>query len=174
MRYRFAFPVFVVLAALAGCSHGVPSSTSGDAGAAASAPSFTQFTDIPVPDGARMDADRTLMLGQGDSWVGRLVINVRWASGPDLFDFYKAQMPAFKWQEISSVRAAISVMTWQRGDRIATVQIEETTLGLGAEVILTMGPVNGGPANGTNPAASNQPPPANSAPAPVVTEQPLK
>jgi hypothetical protein len=169
MHIRFILPLLATLAVLAGCSHSVPPSTSGDSGTAAT-PSFSQFTDIPVPDGARMDAERTLLLGQGDAWVGRLVLSVRWTSGPEMFDFYKTQMPAFKWQEISSVRSDISVMTWQRGDRIATIQIEETTLGLGTEVILTMGPVNGsGP-----PAAAGQPPQPNSAPAPVVTEQPLK
>ena len=114
-----------------------------------------------------MDADRSLLVGPGDTWVGRLVFSVRWPNAPELFDFYKTQMPTYKWQEISSVRADISVMTWQRSDRIATIQIEETTLGAG--VTLTMGPVNS-----SNPAAAGQPPAPSAAPAPTVTEQPLK
>ncbi len=170
MRLRFV-TLLLTLMALSACSHSmVPSSTS-DAGTAPT-PSFNQFTDIPVPDGARMDADRTLLLGNGDNWVGRLVFSVRWSNAPDMFDFYKAEMPNYKWQEVSSVRAAISVMTYQRADRIATIQIEETTLGV--EVILTMGPVNGQSSGGSSGSSASPPPAAIAAPAPSVTTEPLK
>jgi len=158
--------IFALLLGIAGCSHSLSPTPSGES-ATPPAPSFSQFSDVPIPEGARMDTDRTLLLGQGDTWVGRLVYSVRFTGAPELFDFYKAEMPAFKWTEVSSVRAEISVMTWQRDDRIATVQIEDTTLG--AEVILTMAPVNG-----PNPASANQPPPPQAAPPPPVTEQPLK
>jgi hypothetical protein len=168
MRFRTLAPLLIALFVLAGCSHSISSGTPGGSGAGAS-PTFGQFTDIPIYDGARMDADRSLLVGPADNWVGRLVYSVFHANAPDLFDFYKAKMPSYQWQEISSVRADISVMTWQRGDRIATIQIEETTLG--ASVTLTMGPVNGG--GGTNQAG--QPPAPAAAPPPAdVTQQPLK
>ena len=183
MRSPLLPVALALLLGVAGCSHTLSPSPNAEANTPP-APSFSQFTDIPIPEDAHMDPDRTLLLGQGDAWVGRLVFTVRGVfseQAPDLFDFFKANMPTYHWQEISSVRAAISVMTWQRGDRIATVQIEETTLG--AEVILTMAPVNG-----PNPAAANQPPPAQVdqppaqagqppaavAPPPPVTQQPLK
>ena len=171
MKIRFLAPLLIVLVALAACSHNISSGTQGANGAAAT-PTFGQFTDIPIPDGARMDADRSLLVGPGENWVGRLVYSVRWSNAPDLFDFFKAKMPSYQWQEISSVRADISVMTWQRADRIATIQIEETTFGAG--VTLTMGPVAGGgsPAAGT---AQPQPPAPTATPQPQpVTEQPLK
>ena len=167
MRIRLIPPLLAVLIALGGCAHSISSGTTADSSGTPAAPTFGQFTDVPIPDGARMDAERSLLVGPGESWVGRLVFSVRWSNAPELFDFYKAQMPTYKWQEISSVRADISVMTWQRADRIATIQIEETTLG--AAVTLTMGPVNS-----ANPAATNQPPAPSAAPAPTVTEQPLK
>ena len=169
MRLRFVMPLLALMA-LSACSHSMVASSTSDAGTAP-APSFNQFTDIPVPDGARMDSDRTLLLGNGDNWVGRLVFSVRWSNAPEMFDFYKAEMPNYKWQEVSSVRASISVMTYQRADRIATIQIEETTLGV--EVILTMGPVNGQGGAGSG-ASTVQPPAAVPAPAPSVTTEPLK
>lgn len=165
MHCRFIVPLAAALL-LAACSSGGSSGSGGDSGVAA--PSFSQFTDIPVPQDAHLDRDKTLILGQGDNWVGRLDYTLRWTNGPALFDFYKAQMPGYKWHEISSVRAAISVMTYQRGDRIATVQIEDTTLG--AEVIITMGPANAG--GGAN--SSVQPPAPSAAPNPTVTQEPLK
>jgi hypothetical protein len=168
MRFRFLAPTAIALAVLAGCSHSISSGSPGTTqGGAAATPTFGQFTDVPVPDGARMDTDRSLLVGPADNWVGRLVYSVRWSNAPELFDFFKQKMPAYQWREISSVRADISVMTWQRGDRIATIQIEETTFG--AAVTLTMGPVAGG---GQSDQA--QPPPPTASPAPTVTEQPLK
>lgn len=157
---------------LAGCSSGnISPSAKGDETQAA--PSFSQFSDVPVPDGAHMDVGRTLLLGQGENWVGRLVYSVRWEDASALYDFYKAEMPKFGWQEITTVRASISVMTWQRGGRIATAQITDTTFG--AEVILTMAPVNGNnPANAGGAAQSPPPPPSVGVPPPpAVSQQPL-
>ena len=166
MRSILILPALAAFLGLAACSHSMNPSSNAEPGTAP-APSFSQFSDIPIPDGARMDADKTLLLGQGENWVGRLVFFVFHANAPDMFDFYKAQMPGYKWQELSSVRADVSVMTWQRADRIATVQIEETTFG--CDVTITMGPVNG-----RTPVGSDQPPPAAGSPVPAVTQQPLK
>ena len=97
-----------------------------------------QFTDIPIPAGARMDLDRTLILGPRDSWIGRLVFTS--GAGPnDLFEFYNRELPRFGWAGITAVRAGTSVLSFQRGERVATVQITRTTLG-GSEVLVTISP----------------------------------
>ena len=101
-------------------------------------PSFAQFPDIPIPAEAEMDVDRTLVLGSGEHWLGRLALK----TGNDanaMFNFYKRKMPERAWQEITSVRSSISVLTFSRGERIATIQIQGRTL-RGAEVLLTMSP----------------------------------
>ncbi len=106
------------------------------------APSFNQFADIPIPTGAKMDLDRTLLLGSGEGWIGRLVTknsnNVN-----EMFNFYKSELPKFGWQELTSVRSAISILTYQRGSRVATVQIQGTTFG-GSAVDFTVSPQGGG------------------------------
>ena len=84
--------------------------------------SFGAFTDIPVPDPAEMDLDRTLLLGGREAWIGRLVLST--SLGPsDLFDFYRGEMPKFGWSEVTVVRAEVSILTYTRLDRVATVQI---------------------------------------------------
>jgi hypothetical protein len=181
MRKVIVLVIGAAALAIAGCSSNSGSS-GGDSGSQTPAPSFSQFTDLPVPENAHMDVGKTLVLGQGDNWVGRLVFDLRFSGAPSVFDFYKSEMPTYKWQEISSVRSDISVMTYRRGDRIATIEIEETTLSLGTEVTITMGPANGA---ANPPVSSDQPPMAQPAPAmqpptqPVapsqpITEQPLK
>lgn len=168
MRFK-AFAILTTFAAslaMAGCSSS-PLSANAKSDGSASGPSFSQFTDLPVPSKASMDVDKSLLLGNGESWTGRLVYS-SWTSHTDLYDFYKAQMPGFGWQEITSVRASISVQTWIRDSRVCTIQIRDTTLG--SEVIVTMSP---GGAGGAVAPGGYSPSPA-SAPAPAVTKSNLR
>lgn len=102
---------------------------------------FAQFKDIPIPDGANMDMERTIILGSQNSWTGRVYMQVK-MSANKLFEFYKLEMPGFGWQQVTSVRATISVLTYQRGPRVATVQILANKL-KGSAVIITMSPKGG-------------------------------
>jgi hypothetical protein len=101
-------------------------------------PSLTRFTDIPIPKGAKMDMSASLILGPTEVWVGRLVFSVS-GGAQSIFQFYAREMPRFDWREIARVRSEVSVLTYTRGNRTATVQISSTTLG-GSEVSLTMAP----------------------------------
>ena len=125
--------------ALSACggSIGIPASDKeGEAPAIEAA--FVRFPDMPLPIGVDFDMDRTLIFGGDDIWFGRLVINSS-HSANDMFDFYKQKLPEFGWQEITSIRAAISVLTFSRQDRIATIQVQSATL-LGSEVSITVSP----------------------------------
>lgn len=100
--------------------------------------SFARFPDLPLPSEAEINLDRTLVFGGNDTWIGRLVIN---ASGNpnDIFDFFKQKLAGYGWQEITSVRSAVSVLTYTRQDRVATIQIQSRTL-RGSEVTITVSP----------------------------------
>jgi hypothetical protein len=125
----------------AGCSNGnAPSSTSGTStgNSPRTAVGFAQFPDIAVPAGAKMDVDRSLVLGARDNWIGRLAMSAT-GSTSEAYDFFLREMPKFGWQEITSVRSEVSVLTYKRGDRVATVQIRKKTLG-GSAVDITVSP----------------------------------
>ncbi|MEO5372837.1 MAG: hypothetical protein H7840_01015 [Alphaproteobacteria bacterium] len=139
----------------------VPSSRSDTA--MPSTPSFSQFSDIPVPQNSTMDVKGTLVLGSRDAWVGRLMLAARYGSS-EIFDFYHAEMPRFGWEEITSVRSAVSVLTYRRGNRIATIQIQATPLG-NSEVDFVVSPQ--GTSSGVEASGGIAPPAARSAPAPV-------
>lgn len=102
------------------------------------APSFTQFSDIPVPPAATMDMDRSLLLGASEEWTGRLVYSSS-NSTAQIFDLYKAEMPKFGWQEMTVIRGQRTVMTFQRGARVATIEVSPRTL-QGTEVFVTVSP----------------------------------
>lgn len=113
---------------------------------------FAQFSDIAVPPGAKMNVDRTLVLGNQDAWIGRLSLSTS-DSATEAYDFFLRQMPKFGWQEITTVRSETSVLTYARGSRIATIQISPRTLG-GTRVDITVSP-RGQPGSSTSGASSS-------------------
>ncbi len=135
---------------VAGCETTTPLSASSrtDSQGTVSEPSFAQFSDVPVPAGAKMDLERSLVLGERDAWIGRLVMTVS-ADASHAYDFYFSEMPRFSWSPVTTVRAGTSVLTYSRGNRIATIQISGRTLG-GSDISMTVSPkgVPVGPSSG--------------------------
>lgn len=130
-----------VLLLVAGCTSGDGSvSTSGTSTGTSSrtAAGFAQFPDIAVPAGAKMDVERSLVLGARDDWIGRLSMNSS-GSTSNSYDFFLREMPKFGWQEITTVRSEVSVLTYSRNNRVATIQIRRKTLG-GSAVDITVSP----------------------------------
>lgn len=101
-------------------------------------PGFARFSDIPVPAGASMDIERSLVLGERESWIGRIVMTLG-LSADRSYDFFFNEMPRFEWSPVTTVRAETSVLTYTRGERVATVQIQGRTIG-GAHVSVTVSP----------------------------------
>jgi len=143
--------------AIAACAEqvGIDPPPSEGSGQTESQMAFNRFPDMPLPIGGDISLDRTLVFGGGDTWFGRLVFEV--SHGPnDMFDFYKQKLGGHGWEEITSIRAAVSVLTYSRGDRVATIQIQAKAL-RGSEVTVTV-----------SPKGAQQVPPATLGPAPSV------
>ena len=139
---RSAFLLVLVSALLAGCGGTVLNpSTKGDANEQVQ-PSFADFSDLPIPASARMDVDRSLILGPKDNWLGRLVFHSS-SSAAETFDFYVNGMQRFGWQPVAVVRGGTSALTYTRSDRVASIQIVGTTFG-GSDVTVTVSPAGGG------------------------------
>jgi len=162
----------LILAAslLAGCgtSTSLPPSQGGDQPA-----DFTLLTDIPIASGATMDNDRSLILGDRDRWTGRVVMKL-WKSGPEVTAFYQQQMPAFGWEPVMAVTSGISVLSYTRADRAATVQVENGSM-WGATVSVTVAPRHSGAGAGAAMPAASPGYDAPPRPAPVerVRSEPL-
>jgi hypothetical protein len=109
---------------------------------AESAPDFRPVSDIPIPEGASLDNERSLILSSRDQWTGRIVMKVG-QSPSKAFAFYQREMPAFRWNPVMSVQSEISVLTFIREDRAATIQVQPRTIG-GALVIVTIAPRQAG------------------------------
>ena len=83
---------------------------------------FTEFQDIPIPDNSTMNVDKTLLLGEKQNWIGRLYLNSP-LQPVEVFNFFKLNLTKFDWEEITSVRSTISVLTYSLNERIMTIQI---------------------------------------------------
>jgi hypothetical protein len=152
---------------LAACAGGTGAGGSSDT-ATASASQNAQFTGVALPPGYSLDGGRSLALGVGDRWIGRIVFTSGMSTS-DMFDFYLREMPKFGWVEGAVVRAETSLLTFTSSAtaRIAVVQITGRTLG-GSSVEMVVSPQTDAAAG----ASSSMPAPA-SRPAPVST-QPLQ
>ncbi len=100
---------------------------------------FQLVTDIPIPPGATMDNERSLILSDHDHWEGRVVMRF-WQAPPELTVFYQNQMPGFGWEPVMSVTSDSSVLSYVHGDRAATIQIEKSLLGMTSVVSVTVAP----------------------------------
>ena len=119
----------IFLLALYGCNkNGVPLMSSGVSGTEGLPPeqlSFAKFKDIAIPDGAVMDMENTVIFGSDDEWFGRLAINPR-LSHAETFDFFRFEMPNLSWKEITNVRSTSSVLSYEKDQRVVTIQISNS------------------------------------------------
>lgn len=144
------FAAFFVLVACTQSTKLQPTSSGSSDRNSGIAQNFSLLTDIPIPPDSSLDVDRSLILGDLDRWTGRIVLNVGLGATPT-FALYQTQMPNFGWDPIMSVQAGISVLSFTRGERAATVQIESRTLG-GSITTITVAPRQSG-----TPAANGAP-----------------
>ena len=141
--FRLVILVSILLFATQACDKGTsltettaPNSIEGEADLHAT---FQPITEIPIPSGTTLDAQNSLILGGGDQWTGRLVLNIN-QSHSEAFALYTTQMPQFGWEPIASVQSETSLLTFIRGERAATIEISEGRTISGCLVRITMTP----------------------------------
>ena len=100
---------------------------------------FAHFIDIPIPKGSMMDLYKTKLFGSDDYWIGWLYYSAPYNAG-GMFDFFIEEMPKYGWKQLTVVRSKNNVMTYQRGKRIATIQLFPSSVN-GTEVSFIVSPV---------------------------------
>lgn len=168
---RIAVVVVAAVLSLTGCS-------THDAGQQVDT-KMAQLTDIPLPAGYDVDHGQTFVLGEGDQWSGKLVYGIN-SSADDMFAFIRSRMPNLGWKEVSVYRAPVSVMTYTRANRVATIRISRGMI-YGSKVETVVSPTTNGPGSMSAPVNSGaglradelQPPPPPG-PNRDVSVQPMK
>ncbi|MFM7396789.1 MAG: hypothetical protein ACKO42_06690 [Gammaproteobacteria bacterium] len=94
-----------------------------------------QVSDLPIPKDARIDESGSLVIGSGDRWLGRVVMRVR-AGSAETYNLFFNGMPQLGWTPYSAVQSKVSLLTFARGDRFATVQIEGGVAGATVTILV--------------------------------------
>ena len=124
-KIYFGFLILITLVSVSCNRTGVPmlsTGVSGTEGLPAEQLSFAKFKDIPIPDGSVMDMNNTVIFGSDDEWFGRLSL-IPNLSHAETFDFFRYEMPNLNWQEITNVRSTSSVLSYEKENRVVTIQI---------------------------------------------------
>jgi hypothetical protein len=103
----------------------------------------TLIAGTALPAGYNIDSNRSLILGSGESWTGRLSYTAT-GSADEVYDFLRHEMPNFGWIELNAVRSDINLLTFEHDStsRIATLRIERGTVLNSTRVDMIVAPRN--------------------------------
>jgi hypothetical protein len=94
-----------------------------------------------LPAGAKIDHEKSLIMGAGDQWVGRVSLDV----GRDVgaaYKFFLETYPQQGWTLVTAVRGQTSLLVFTKQERNAAVEFQEGNLLGGGSVTLTVSPRN--------------------------------
>jgi hypothetical protein len=132
--------IILGLAFLSACS--MPATTiptTGDKTLSGNSPAVTNsYADIPISANDQLDVDKSLLLNTGEQWIGRAVLKSK-LDTVQAFEYYLSNMPTYGWISITAVQSETSVLTYEKGSRVATIQIERGTL-RGSQISVTVSP----------------------------------
>jgi hypothetical protein len=85
-------------------------------------PIVRRFVGIPMPPNNLLDLDRTVVVGDGNDWLGRVFFSTP-MTVEQAIEFYRQDMPQYGWTELAVTQSDTSVLAYQMGDRMATIEL---------------------------------------------------
>ena len=82
------------------------------------------FNQMPLPKDARISPDKSLILGEGDNWAGRIELSSS-MEPLEASAFFTTEYPKHGWQLISSTKAKLSILVFTGSTRSLTLEITE-------------------------------------------------
>ena len=98
------------------------------------------FNQMPLPKDARISPDKSLILGEGDNWAGRIELSSSMES-LEASAFFTTEYPKHGWQLISSTKAKLSILVFTGNTRTLTIEITEGgPLAAKSMIVMTVAP----------------------------------
>ena len=98
------------------------------------------FNQMPLPKDARISSDKSLILGEGDNWAGRIELSSSMES-LEACAFFAREYPKNNWQLISSTKAKLSILVFTNSTRTLTLEITEGgPLAAKSMIVMTVAP----------------------------------
>ena len=98
-----------------------------------------RINDIPFLKNSKINIEKSLILGEGKSWSGQIVLNVSEAK-PAVFNFYVNNIEDFGWKEQTTIRGETSILNYV-GDnnRVVIISVREARFN-SSEVLISVSP----------------------------------
>ena len=98
------------------------------------------FNQMPLPRDARISQEKSLILGEGDNWAGRIELSSSMES-LEASAFFVREYPKYNWQLISSTKAKLSILVFTSSTRTLTLEITEGgPLAAKSMIVMTVAP----------------------------------
>ena len=98
------------------------------------------FNQMPLPRDARISPDKSLILGEGDNWAGRIELSSS-MEPLEASAFFITEYPKHNWQLISSTKAKLSILVFTSISRTLTLEITEGgPLAAKSMIVMTVAP----------------------------------
>ena len=98
------------------------------------------FNQMPLPKDARISQDKSLILGEGDNWAGRIELSSS-MEPLEASAFFTREYPKHNWQLISSTKAKLSILVFTGSTRTLTIEITEGgPLAAKSMIVMTVAP----------------------------------
>ena len=137
-RLTLTLLLSVVLSACSSTSLNTPSAAAPDKSATQAPGQW--LGGLPLPVGSAIRADQSLIIGSGETWVGRAALDVG-RDADAAYRFFLDNLPAQGWTLVAAVRGRQSLLVMTRQERTLTIEISEPLLGA-PSVYMTMAPRN--------------------------------
>ncbi len=101
--------------------------------------------EMPLPLGAKINNEASLILGSGENWTGRVVLSIPLGAA-EVFNAIREQFQAGGWTLLSSVKAKNSILVLTRQERTVTLEISEGGgIGNSSQIVMSVAPRNNTP-----------------------------
>jgi hypothetical protein len=129
---------FVFFTLLNGCSTGNLNSSSAIEDVKDN--TLTRIKDMPFVARTELNIEESLLLGEGKSWSGQLVMKVP-ASKAEVFNFYVRNLGDFGWKEQTTIRGKTSIINYVgENNRVAIIMIKEDGIFNNSLVLISVSP----------------------------------
>lgn len=104
----------------------------------------TMMADFPLPKDARVINDKSLILGEGEAWVGRLELYSP-LSPSDTVAFFMERYPQAGWNLISLTKSKSSMVVFTNIKKSMIVEVSEgSALSMASKIVMTVSPLSNG------------------------------
>lgn len=101
-----------------------------------------RFADVPLPVGAKEDAEKTFVFEDQKLQIGRMVYTTR-ASVNELAQFYINEAPNGGWKLVNNIQAGGQELQFTKAGKRLTVIVRDLGVSKGRQLWLTVTPESG-------------------------------